>query len=104
MHLRLLSALTTATLLAACTVPQRIVPIDVRAEIPPRGGICAASPAQTAIGKMGTARNVEAARVAAGALMARTISPGQMVTKEFSPDRLNLMLDGSGKITSVSCS
>lgn len=107
MHPRLLSALATAALLAACATPQSTAPapapIDVRTEIPPRGGRCDAAPAQSAIGRTGTARNVEAARVASGALMARTIAPGQMVTKEFDAERLNLSVDAGGKIIRVNC-
>ncbi len=104
MRTRFIPVIATATLMAACAAPQSPVPIDVRADVPPRGGRCDAGPAQAAIGKAGTARNVEAARVASGALMARTLSPGQMVTKEFDAQRLNLSLDGSGKITAANCS
>lgn len=103
MHPRLFSVIATAALLAGCAAPQRAAPVDVRTDIPPRGGRCDAAPAQSAIGKAGTARNVEAARVASGALMARTISPGQMVTKEFDAERLNLQVDGSGRITGANC-
>lgn len=103
MHPRLLPALAVAALLAACASPQRTAPVDVRSEVPPRGGRCEAGPAQSAVGKMGTARIVEAARVASGALMARTIAPGQKVTQELDMERLNLVLDSSGKITGVHC-
>lgn len=77
--------------------------MDIRPVIPAPGGRCDAGPAQSAIGKSSTARNVEAARVAAGARMARTIRPGQMVTKEFDAERLNLDVDGSGRIVAVRC-
>jgi hypothetical protein len=46
---------------------------------------------------------VEAARVAAGARMARTIRPGQMVTKEYDAERLNLDVDASGRIVAARC-
>lgn len=103
MHPRLFPVIAVAALLGACAAPQRPAPVDVRSNIPPRGGRCDAGPAHSAMGKTSTARNVEAARVASGALMARTIAPGQMVTKEFDAERLNLLVDGSGKIIGVNC-
>ena len=100
---RFVSTLAITALLAACAAPQRTAPIAIRTEIPPRGGRCDAGPAQSAVGKMATARTVEAARVASGALMARTIAPGQKLTKEMDAERLNVVLDGHGKITGVHC-
>ena len=69
----------------------------------PLGGTCNAQPAQSAIGKNSTAKVVEAARVSAGALMARIIRPGQMMTKEFDAERLNLEVDAAGRIIAVRC-
>ena len=69
----------------------------------PLGGTCKAQPAQSAVGKNSTAKVVEAARVSAGALMARIIRPGQMVTKEFDAERLNLEVDAAGRIVAVRC-
>lgn len=103
MHPRLIPALAAAALLAACASPPPPAPIDVRPNIPPPGGRCDAAPAQSAIGQNSTARNVEAARVAAGARMARTIRPGQMVTKEYDAERLNLDVDASGRIVAARC-
>ena len=71
--------------------------------VPPLRGTCNAQPAQSAVGKNSTAKVVEAARVSAGALMARIIRPGQMVTKEFDAERLNLEVDAAGRIVAVRC-
>ena len=49
------------------------------------------------------AKVVEAARVSAGALMVRILRPGQMVTKEFDPERLNLEVDAAGRIIAARC-
>lgn len=103
MHPRLLPTLATAALLVACASPPQPAPIDVRVHIPPPGGRCDAGPAQSAIGQKSTARNVETARVAAGARMARTLRPGQMVTKEYDAERLNLDVDASGRIVAARC-
>jgi hypothetical protein len=102
MHPRLLPALAATALLVACANPPP-APIDVRVHIPPPGGRCDAGPAQSAIGQNSTGRNVEAARVAAGARMARTLRPGQMVTKEYDAERLNLDVDAKGRIVAARC-
>lgn len=69
----------------------------------PRGGACNAAPAQSALGKQGTASVIEKARVASGAAMARVLHPNQPTTLEFNHERLNLLIDTSGRITAVRC-
>lgn len=69
----------------------------------PLGGTCDAGPAQSAVGQNSTAKVVEAARVRSGAMIARILRPGQMVTKEFDAQRLNLEVDASGRIVAVRC-
>jgi len=55
------------------------------------------------VGKDSTASVIEAARVQSGAHMARVLHPGQMITKEYNAQRLNLMVDDNGRITAVRC-
>lgn len=69
----------------------------------PMGGTCNAQPAQALIGQNSTARVVEDARVRSGSQLARLLRPGQIVTKEYDPQRLNLEVDGSGRITAARC-
>ena len=69
----------------------------------PRGGACDAGPAKSAIGKQSTAAVIEKARVSAGAAMARVLHPNQPTTLEFNHERLNLLVDGAGRITAVRC-
>ena len=64
---------------------------------------CNPDAARSAIGKQATAEVVEQARVAAGADVARTLAPGQMVTMEFHNSRLNLSVDGGNVVVDVSC-
>lgn len=64
---------------------------------------CNADAARPAIGKIATAEVVEQARVAAGAEVARTLKPGQMVTMEFRAGRLNIDVDADNRITNVRC-
>ena len=70
----------------------------------PRGGACNAAPAQGFVGQAGTASVTEKARVASGAAMARVLRPNQPVTREYNPERLNLLLDDKGQIKAVTCS
>ena len=64
---------------------------------------CNAQPAQSAVGQNSTASVVEAARVQSGAQMARVLRPGQMITKEFNAQRLNLQVDAQGRVLAVNC-
>lgn len=64
---------------------------------------CNAQPAQAAVGQSSTASVVESARARSGARMVRILRPGQMVTKEFDTQRLNLEVDANGRILAVRC-
>lgn len=78
-------------------------PAPIGASTAPVGGECAAQGAQWAVGRSATAKVVEEARVRAGARMARVLRPGQAVTLEFDGQRLNLEMDGSGKVIGARC-
>lgn len=69
----------------------------------PPAAPCNAKPAQGAVGQSATASVMEAARVRSGAQIARILRPGQMVTKEFNAQRLNLEVDANGRILAVTC-
>lgn len=69
----------------------------------PVGGACRAEGARAVVGKGASAQVVEQARVAAGARMARVLHPGQIVTKEFNGERLNLEVDAKGVVLAVRC-
>lgn len=77
-------------------------PRPIGASTAPVGGSCEPQGAQWAVGKSGTARVVEEARVRAGARMARVVYPGQ-AGQGFDAQRLSLDVDGSGKITAARC-
>ena len=64
---------------------------------------CNADAAQSAVGKQATAEVVEQARKDAGAQVARTLKPGQVVTMEFREGRLNLQVDDNNIMTEVRC-
>lgn len=65
---------------------------------------CDAAKVTAAIGQRPQAEVVEAARIAAGAEVVRTLRQGQPITKEFRVGRLNLVLDADGRIASANCS
>lgn len=91
-----------AALLAGCgTQPPAVRPIG--ASTAPVGGTCDAQAAQWALGKNGTARVLEQARVRAGARMARVLHANQPVTLEFDAERLNLVVDDAGKVVRATC-
>lgn len=99
--------LATLVLLAGCTSTGPFgssgsTPV-AGASTAPVGGVCDAQPAQSVIGQNSTAKVVEDARVKAGANMARVLHPGQMITKEYSTQRLNLEVDATGRIVAVRC-
>lgn len=64
---------------------------------------CNAQPAQFAVGQNATATVMESARTRSGAQMARILRPGQIITKEFNAQRLNLEVDANGRILAVRC-
>lgn len=96
-------ALATLTLLAGCASPGPAPGPATGPTGAPLGGTCDAAPAQSFVGQNSTAKVVEAARVRSGALMVRVLRPGQMVTKEFDAQRLNLEVNAAGRIIAVRC-
>ena len=84
---------------AACA---QVPPAD--AEPPAQGrGICDAAKAQKLVGRTPTkAVRTEALRLS-GARALRKIPRDGVVTMDYREDRLNLYLDGAGKIERISC-
>lgn len=103
------AGLATAALMAGCashSQPQpqpQALPGGATATAPALGGLCHAPAAQQAVGQTSSASVVESARLRSGAQMARVLRPGQAITKEFDPQRLNLDVDANGRILSVRC-
>lgn len=97
------SSLAALTLIAGCSGTGPFGNARPGSGEVPVGGICDTQPAQWAVGQPSTAKAVEDARVRSGALMARVLRPGQMVTKEFNAQRLNLEVDAGGRIVTARC-
>lgn len=73
------------------------------APAPPPVAQCNAQAAQFAVGQNNTASVMESARARSGAQMARVLRPGQVTTREFNAQRLNLEVDASGRIIAARC-
>ena len=100
-----LVAVGTAALVACSFAPWAPSPQSAplgRADAP-AGGACDAAAAQAMRGKSADAQTVEQARVSSGARRARVLYPGQVTTKEFDAERLNLDVDVKGVILAVRC-
>jgi hypothetical protein len=106
MHKTPLPALACAVLLSACgpamTKPEATPPAPAAPAMPSRGS-CDASKAQSFVGQKSSADVQEQARGASGASMARTLQPGQPITKEFNGERLNLYVDETNTIIRINC-
>ena len=91
--------------LAACasTTPAPEAPAAAPAAPPAMADACTAANAQSYVGQKATPESIEAARVAAGAAIARALRPGTAVTMEYRGDRLNLHTDTNDVVTSVGC-
>ena len=92
----LLSSLLLA--LGACAAPPP--PAATVAALP---GGCDAAKAQFAVGHPPGLALQDQARQRSGARTVRTLRPGQVVTMEYTAERLNLELDASGTVVQVRC-
>jgi len=92
--------------LAACAQQpgqsQQSAPPILSAPTPPLA-TCDAALAQFAVGRSFDAALEKEARERSGARVVRPLRPGQMVTLEYSAQRLNLELDIAGKVTKARC-
>ncbi len=66
-------------------------------------GMCDAAKVQSAVGKSYTAELGAQVRQASGARSLREIRPGQAVTMDYRPDRLNVEMDAGNVIIRISC-
>ena len=86
--------------LAACsTVP----PVRTGGPYPPSDMQCDAERAHWAIGRAATEDVVEEVRAATQSSTVRVIHPGQAVTMDFSPVRVNIHVNERNAITSITC-
>lgn len=86
-----------ATMLTACT------PVAPPEPQPVPEGSCQPEAANGLIGRERSEAVGQEAMRRTGARGLRWIAPGQAVTMDYRPDRLNIMTDAKGKIESFKC-
>lgn len=92
---------TTLTLsLSACAA---VPPANTGGPLPPSAMQCDASGASWAIGQAPSSEVVERVRVDTHSRVARVLRPGQVVTMEFSADRVNIRVNEREAIIGVTC-
>jgi hypothetical protein len=94
----LVLCLALASGLSACAQPQPPAPPP-----PAVPASCNAAGAQFAVGHMASEALASQAQQRAGAARVRMLPPGTVTTKEYDTGRLNLDLDGSGRIVRAYC-
>lgn len=92
MMARVLTAILTASIAASCSTPQAAVASDE----------CGAARAASLVGKARSPElEAEARQMIPGST--RWIAPGDMVTKDYRINRLNIDVDDRGIVTRVYC-
>jgi hypothetical protein len=66
-------------------------------------GVCNAANAQFALGRTLTPELENEARLRSGASVVRVIRPGQIITKDYSEQRLNIEIDAGERVVRVRC-
>ncbi len=66
-------------------------------------GECNANAVQGAVGKSLDQAMLDQLRGQSGAGWARTLSPGEMITMEYNPARLNVLIDNNNVVTAARC-
>ena len=64
---------------------------------------CDATPAQWALGKPATADTIERVRVDSHSRVVRVLHPGQIITMEYSTERVDIRVDGNDVILAITC-
>jgi len=86
--------------LAACASPP---PLQAGDPASSDRAVCDAAAAQWAIGKPATTDTIERVRVDSHSRVIRMLHPGQMITMEFSAERVDIRVDGNNVILAVTC-
>ncbi|OZI29874.1 hypothetical protein CAL29_17385 [Bordetella genomosp. 10] len=64
---------------------------------------CDAQPVQNLIGKTLTNETTEQARTGSNSAKVRVLKPGQVMTMEYDPTRINLITDKNNALTALRC-
>ncbi|MDQ3140353.1 MAG: I78 family peptidase inhibitor [Pseudomonadota bacterium] len=92
-----------AGLMAATTAACAPVPPAAPLPVEPEGGVCSIDRASALIGRAASVElGAEALRLTGGRTI-RWIQPGQAVTMDYRPDRLNIELDAQNRVVRFGC-
>ncbi len=94
--------LTTALALSLSACMTAPVPAT-GGRLPSSAATCDAGPVAWAVGKPASADIVERVRIDSHSRTVRMLRPGQMITMEFSAERVDIRVDGANVILAVSC-
>ncbi|MEL1263522.1 I78 family peptidase inhibitor [Pseudoxanthomonas putridarboris] len=94
---------TAATEQSQAAAAEAAAPAPVEPPATELAGSCDDTQAQWIVGKPGIEADVEQARHDAKAETVRSLKPGDAATMDFNPDRLNVILDEKGVVSSVNC-
>jgi hypothetical protein len=95
-----LSVAAAAALLGACTTMPSTDDTPPQDKAP---GLCNAAMLGWTVGKVADQALVEKAHAESGAKLVRLLRPGQMVTMEYSEQRLNIRVDANNVVEGYSC-
>ena len=100
------SLAATALLIAACTPSGEQPTSETPVAATPAPGTAADATAQDTC-NAGRFRNLIGSNISEATLSENTntriVSPDSVVTQDFRPDRLNIIVDAEGRITSLEC-
>jgi hypothetical protein len=99
----MIKLLLFAALLGGQTLAEKTGTSRPQLATPPAMEGCEASDLNFLIGKTLDETLTARARDAAGASSVRVVRPGQMVTMDYLPERLNIEVDAAGKVIAVRC-
>ena len=100
MHAKIIAAVFAASLLPGCAGVEGLFNTTAPGAQP---GRCVAAGAQSVLGKTTEARVISEAILGAGAARSRVIRPGDRVTTDVDPLRLNIEVDEANRITRLRC-
>ncbi|WP_237642525.1 I78 family peptidase inhibitor [Stenotrophomonas panacihumi] len=88
--------------LAACAPPKSMQPESPGPQVR-SDGACHADRVAWAVGQPSDQQVMARVWKESGAGLIRPIAPGQAVTRDFKPDRINVYVDGGNVITKLDC-
>ncbi len=95
-------AVALLPLLAACAPLASLQSASGETAVPVESR-CQADPVAWAVGQAATEATMARVRKESGAGQLRPIAPGQAVTRDLRPDRLNVFVDASNAIVRITC-